>query len=45
MSEEIVEDSFGDAAENVEKAHQQAVDSLRKNVADAKAEALRKIKS
>jgi len=45
MSEDLVDDAFRDAAENVDKAHQKAVDALRKKVADAKTEALNKIKS
>jgi hypothetical protein len=45
MSEDLVEEVFSEAAESVDKAHQKAVDSLRKKVADAKAEALNRIKS
>jgi hypothetical protein len=44
MSEDLVEDAFSEVTENLDKAHQKAVDSLRKKVADAKTEALKRIK-
>jgi hypothetical protein len=45
MSEDIIDDSFRNASENIEKDHQQAVEALRKKVADAKTDALKKVRS
>ena len=43
MSDDRVASQFKEAEEMVEDAHQQSVDALRKKVADAKADALKKI--
>ena len=43
MSDSTADEPFRRAEEKVEEAHQRSVESLRKKVADAKADALKKV--
>jgi len=45
MTEEIIDESFENAAETIEASHQKAVAELRSRLENAKSSALKKIES